>query len=270
MFFKRRKKKGPAGPEERKGFEDLRRHYRRAPNRKHALGVQLMGASFPPIPAEAMDVSAGGARLAFTPDCDPKFHENFEAELAFTSLVHEGQVRAPARLLRREEGEDGKVLYAFEFKDVTRLFEQVDPFFAKFFNRRRASRLRPALGARVPATLAIPDGGTPNEAVTNGATTEGGVDAALQDISLFGAGFTLTGDAAAALVEVERPRLTITVPGQEQNFVCHARRRHATARGSGFVLGYEFEDPQSEPGVDSLRKYVAWREDEIQRWEGTH
>ena len=251
MFFKRRKKKG-AGSKHRTGYEDLRRFYRRVPNRKHALGAMLMRGPEPPLAAEVADVSAGGVRVVFNQGADPTLPAGFETTVRISSLVHEGGVEAAARLLRKEGDEDERVYYAFEFQDLGHLFSQVDTFWAKFFNRRRAGRVRPALGRRTKVSALAPAGET---------------EVALQDVSLFGAGLSVSREVAPSLYEIPQLQLEFDVPSQDQRFSCQAHLRHATVRGNAIVLGYEFEDPQSQPAIGALKKFIAGREDEMRQWE---
>ena len=250
MFFKR-KKKASERNDEREG-ERGRRHYRRAPGRKHALGVRILHKGATVASAEVGDLSIGGVRLIYPKGAVPQFALGQEVELAFSSLAHAGTVQSLARFLRELTQPDGSVHHSFNFVDPEALYPQLDPFFWNFFNRRRAVRVRPALDRRLPLGLQA-----------GAASTEVSVN----DLSSRGLGFVLEAARAQALLAGSTYELALAIPGSEERFTCRAERRHATPRGKNVLFGLEFVGLETSSPSAALDRYLAEREAEQARWE---
>ena len=83
MLFRRKKKK-----------EDLRRHYRTVPGKKHALSASLELAGRTPVKAQLLDVSGGGAGLGFPVEGAPELAPGSEVLLGFQSFTLNHSIRA--------------------------------------------------------------------------------------------------------------------------------------------------------------------------------
>lgn len=251
MFFRRKKKKDE-GPR-----SELRRHYRRAPGKKHALGVKLVRAEGP-VAGELIDLSAGGAGVLFPWDRDPVMEPGEEVELSFTSLVHGGEVKVAAVVASaRDEEEPAGRRYGFEFTDHERLFAQLDAYYFKFFNRRRAMRVRPALDKKLRAELSF---------------GPGSMDVAIHDVSPDGFGVLMKPEDAQLLDGVNDMTCTFTLPGAKEATTWQARTVHLTSLAQGTALGAVFLIAEADavgPERQALADYCAARAAEIALWD-TH
>ena len=277
MFFRRKKK------EQAPSRIELRRHYRRAPAKKHALGVKLLpGASTAlagsadadsaggrgeapggvPVAGELLDLSAGGAGVFFPAARDPELEVGDSVNLSFTSLVHGGEIRAAARVatsVEEEEPRRGR-RYGFEFTDCEALFAQLDAYYFNFFNRRRAMRVRPALDKKLPAEISYHDETFGDQSVP----------IIFHDISPDGFGAILSADKAPTLDGVTRLEVQLQLPGQEEPMGWKALLIHRSLRGRSLVVGAVFLMDESEavgPERQALADYCARREAEIALWD---
>ncbi len=251
MFF-RRKKKQAAGTEE-KGAEQ-RQTYRRSPGKNHALGVVMYSAGADPFPGELVDVSAGGAGIRFGGDRDPRLLEGDTAVLAFSSLVHAGEVRVDVKVVRVQGDDEDQFHYGFEFASSEQLFEQLDSFYFNYFNRRRSLRVRPALDRKLPLQVYWEGGNT---------------DVQANDLSIAGLGFVLSPLKAERVPDVEYLVLEFKVPRTTTVIESLARVRHRTKLSSGLLLGVELvpEDRELfERTLPDFEQYCKRREQAMARW----
>ena len=247
MLF-RRKKEGEGSRAE------LRRHYRHAPGKKHALSVKLARPE-DPVAGDLIDLSAGGAGVLFPWDRDPGMVPGDEVVLSFTSLVHGGEVETTARVARaRDEQEPAGRRYGFEFTDHERLFAQLDAYYFKFFNRRRAMRVRPGLDRELCAELSFgPES----------------VKVALHDVSPDGFGVLMKAEEAQLLDGVASMTCTFTLPGSDDPITWQARAVHRTALAQGRSLGAVFLLSEADavgPQRVALADYCAARAAELAQW----
>ena len=251
MFF-RRKKKRDAGADQ-KGAEQ-RQTYRRSPGKNHALGVVMHSAGADPFLGELVDVSAGGAGIRFSGDHDPRLLEGDTAVLAFSSLVHSGEVRVDVKVVRVQGEEEDQFHYGFEFMSSEQLFGQLDSFYFNYFNRRRNLRVRPALDRKLPLQIYWEGGNT---------------DVLANDLSIAGLGFVLSPLKAERVPEVKLLVLEFKIPKTETVIESLARIRHRTKLSSGLLLGVELvpEDRELfERTLPDLDEYCKRRERAMARW----
>lgn len=249
MFFKRKKKQ--AGEDR----SDLRRHYRRAPGKKHALSAKLRCENQDPVAGELIDLSAGGAGVLFTGDRDPDLDPKQPVQLSFTSLVHGGEVVVDALVTSGRDAEEGGRRYGFQFEDAEGLFRQLDTYYFKFFNRRRAMRVRPELGKKLRATLAF---------------GPGAMDVSLTNFSADGFGIAMTPEKAGMLEGVEEVTCTFKLPKLEEPICWPARAVHLTPLASGVLFGAVFlisDEEAMGPNRQALVDYCAGRAAEMALWD---
>lgn len=250
MFFWRKKKKdGPRA--------EHRRHYRRAPGKKHALAVKALVAD-QSFKGEIVDLSAGGAGIQFPTDKAPEVDSGGEVRLSFTSLVHGGEVSALARVASVREEEEGSTIrrFGFEFSDHEALFAQLDTYYFKFFNRRRAMRVRPALDKKLTATLNF---------------GPGNMEVSIFDISPDGFGMVMAPEKASLLDEVEDLGCTFTLPGAPEPQAWQARAVHISELQHGVHFGAVFllnpEDEEAAVQRQQMVNFCAERAAEIALWD---
>lgn len=251
MKFWKKKDKSPSRSEE------LRRFYRRAPGKKHALSVQIRRENTTPLSGELADVSAGGAGVFFKKGQDPKLAEAAGTLLVFSSLGREGQVLATCRVASVAAMEDG-TRYGFEFIDLPGLFGQLDDYYVRFFNRRRSMRVRPGLDQKIECRLS---------------TQVGAIIGRLQDFSVDGVGVALDAQQARILSGVEALEVQFVIPKSRVEVRWSTRAVHLTPAKAGVVLGGEFTPvASSELAAQrlALSEYAAARAAEMARWDSAY
>lgn len=251
MLFRRKKKEKEVAGSAR-GAE-ARRYYRRAPGKKHALSVKVRTSADRSVSGELVDLSAGGAAVLCPAGDIPGLGPGAPVSLRFSSLIHGKDVETAAQVARAPQQADAP--WGFEFTDVPGLFQQLDTYFLKFFNRRRAIRVQPALDTKIVVRLQAPSG--PLEGRLVNVSVDGlgvGVDPALAE-SL--------GAVEALDVEFTIPRVKVRIPWQ-------AHRSHVSASSRGTVFGARF-DPRPAEGLEDersvLAEYVDARAAEMARWD---
>ncbi len=252
MIFRRKKR-------EQAPQAEMRREYRRVPGKKHALGVKLAASNQPPVAGELVDLSAGGVGVLFPGGRDPGLDPGQEVLLSFSSLMHGGEVVAEALARSSWDGDEGGRRYGFEFTDRERLFAQLDAYYFKFFNRRRAMRVRPALDRKLTATLAI---------------ESDSMEVSIHNISPDGFGVVVAPEKAGMLEGAEDLTCTFAVPktaSQERAAgVWLARAVHLSPLPQGLVFGAVFlipEDPEVIARRQALAEYCAERSAEMALWD---
>jgi hypothetical protein len=142
FFFKQR----PAAPQ-----ANRRETYRTLPEGVGELGVTVVGEGMSPLSAELVDLSlyGVGVRLQGSRHASLAAGELYEVRIG--SQYHP-EIATPAQLRGAHE-EDGSWRYGFEFVDVGGLYEQLDDFFVRHFNRRSNRRMRLTAEERIALTL---------------------------------------------------------------------------------------------------------------------
>ena len=230
------------------------------------LTAKLLPMNAEWLVAEVVDASAGGAGLSFPADRDPNLDVDEAVTLSFQSLREASEVLAQAIVRTRSEDET-TVRYGFQFSDPSQLFKGLEPFYLKFFNRRRHLRVRPQLGRNMNVDVR---------------TEEGGWRLRLHDVSQAGASILVSSEELRWVQENERFDLEFKVPGSDIHFQSFGRRMHFTHVGGSLRCGLEFELPRIEesvapppvsqqlmklPGSTELKTWIESREREIARWD---
>lgn len=237
--------------------DELRRFYRRAPGKKHALSVQIRREQTTSLNGELADVSAGGAGVSFAAAHDPELSPGAGTVLVFSSLGRSGQVFAMSRVVSATPVADG-TRYGFEFVDLPGLFQQLDEYYVRFFNRRRLVRVRPGLDQKIEVRLS---------------TQAGSSLGRLQDFSTDGVGIALDTEQASTLPDADALEVQFVIPKSRVEIRWAARAVHLTNAKAGAVLGGEFA-PEPCAELESQRKaladYAEVRAAEMARWDSGH
>ena len=230
------------------------------------LGAKLLPPNSEWLVAQVVDASAGGAGLSFPIDRDPDLQTDDPVMLSFHSLREASEVLAQAIVRTRAE-EGDTVRYGFQFADPSQLFKGLDPFYLKFFNRRRHLRVRPQLGRNMNVDVR---------------TEEGGWRLRLHDVSQAGTSILVSSEELRWVQGNERFDVEFRVPGSEIGFQSFGRRVHFTNVGGSLRCGLEFELPRSAegvaplpvaqqlmslPGSAELKAWIQSRESEMARWD---
>jgi len=245
-FFRKKEQKKKLHP-----FD--RQHYRRALAKHHAMGVVLVRPGNNPIHGEIHDLSAGGAAVRFAAGSEPLIDEGDPVLLRFSSLVRGSVVEAQATNVRTWE-ESGYVCFGFAFTEPASVFDQLDSYFLKFFNRRRFVRVRPALGTRLRMWIEAGD----HE-----------LEVEVHDISRSGVGFVVDQQTADFLGAVGTLSVGFKIPQTNYEFKSSAETRFTAPFSKGVRVGIELVDPDAtmKKELHALYEYLAEREEDIARWE---
>jgi c-di-GMP-binding flagellar brake protein YcgR len=249
MFFQ--KKKPKSAPKEK---ADGRAHYRKRAMKAQRLEATLRVEKWDPLPVELVDLTIRGAgvRVPFASDRNLKIGDVIE--IAIGSMMRT-EVVTPAKVVNVRPAGESHVRYGLEFVNLGNLYSQLDSFYCRHFNRRRAMRVIPALGRKLPATL-----------IWHG----GELRTSVYDLSERGIGLALTRDSAVRVAEFQRFEVRFKLPGTdlELHLAIHAKQR--TQLNQHALLGAEFvfEGPRGvKAHVPALREFVERRAAEMAQWE---
>lgn len=247
MLFRRKPKSGESRAERR-------RQYRIPQSKKHPLSATLKREN-ESIQAEFVDVSVHGAGLRVTAERGAKLELGNVLEITVMSLSH-GKVTTPGKLVHKES--DGKhTRLGFEFVNIGDLYSQLDAFYARIFNRRRAVRVRPELDRKLTVVMRW-SGKEMKANVTN--------------VSETGVGISLPAETATQIEGVEKVAIQFKLPGAAEDLQGHAFVRNKNAVSGQVVYGLMFDFDQ--PGSLTTRRaeigaYVEKRAEEIAKWESS-
>lgn len=245
MFFNRKKKKA----------QELREHYRRAPGKKHALGLSVQAADGSTVKATIDNMSAGGVGFRFDSDDAPRLTIDTGVMMTFVSLGPGKQVLAPGMVVGVRGSEAEGILYGVQFTDVAGLFKQLDVSLLRFFNRRKAMRVLPELGKKLPV----------------GARVEHEqVRMTINDLSWMGLGFSLDVANAEKFMHVREFEVSFQVKKDGPLIDTPVKLVHRTLTGANVLFGCTFVNPDQKAGDEQrqiLEEYTKVREEDMARWD---
>ena len=247
-FFGRKKKNKPA--------TDVRKYYRKAPGRKHALSAHVqMPQSGEVIAAEVLDVSAGGASLQMETSMVGELTVGVTANLAFSSLRMRGELPLQAHVVSVMESKDGRSRFGFAITDPDELFTRIEPYYLRFFNRRRLLRVLPELGRSMKADVRTPDGG--------------GFRLDIQDVTEEGIGFVLREDEVQWMAGGEVFDIEFKIPGANVVWNGTADRIHVSELKDSVRGGLVFREPDSKTGAaqGALEVWLNTRRVAMAKWD---
>lgn len=233
------------------------------------LGARILRPDGEWAVAMLVDASAGGAGLSFVPTSDPKLESGDEVTLAFNSVRVADDVLVQAVVRMCTEADD-HMRYGFQFSDPSKLFEGLDPFYLKFFNRRRFVRVKPQLGRNVEVDLR---------------TDDGAWRLRMHDISQAGISVTVTAEELSWMQANKRFDVELKLPGTGQFFHCFGERVYINHAGARIRYGLEFELPEAPTSTGpssrigrllalngglELKSWIEAREDEMTRWDSAY
>lgn len=231
----------------------VRHHYRSAPPESLGIKVSVFKPSVGPFQGEVVDLTAGGVAVRFTVQKHPSLAIDNVVEVTVSSTKWDGEIVTPARVAYFRRDGEAKIRYGFEFINRGDLYRQLDAFYVRVFNRRKALRVLPDLDRKVPATISF-----------------GGVDykATLHDISVRGAGLILSHDCAEKLPPVDAFEIGFQLPGTKKSLSGRAFLRNRMQLPSTVLVGLEFDlDGNFGRCLQQLEKFVDQRVEETAKWE---
>ncbi len=233
---------------------ERRRQYRIPQSKKHPLSATLKRDN-ETLQAEFLDVSVHGVGLRVTAERGGKLTLGDVLELTVMSLSH-GKVTTPGKLVHMES--DGKsARLGFEFVNIGDLYSQLDAFYARIFNRRRAVRVRPELDRKMTVLMRW-SGKELKAHVTN--------------VSETGIGIAVPVANAKDLENVEKVAIQFKLPGTGEPLHGAAFVRNKATVAGQVICGLMFDfDQESSLALrrSEIGVYVEKRAEEIAKWESS-
>jgi hypothetical protein len=233
---------------------ERRRQYRIPQSKKHPLTATLKCDS-EILHAEFLDVSVHGVGLKVTSERAARLTLGDVLELTVMSLSH-GKVTTPGKLIHMES--DGKsTRLGFEFVNIGDLYSQLDAFYSRIFNRRRAVRVRPELDRKLTVVMRWPG----KELTAN-----------VTNVSETGVGIALPVEHALELAKVDKVAIQFKLPGKGEPLHGAAFVRNKATVSGQLICGLMFDfDQQSSLATrrGEVGVYVEKRAEEIAKWESS-
>jgi c-di-GMP-binding flagellar brake protein YcgR len=256
MLFGRKKEAAKASQTrtpQRRTASERRRQYRRKNSPSSDLRIHMHVGQIL-HQGVVVDLSMFGCGVAFVREQNPRLSLGDVAEVTITSLQH-GRVCTPARIVWARTTNDGGFRYGLEFISMGSLYAQMNSFYARLFNRRRAPRVKPPLDTRVACRLHW-----------GGKELAG----AVRELSATGASLDLTREAARGLVRGESIALRFKLSRGGPEISGLAEIKNRTEISEHVLLGVDFDHKQ-EGGfaahLATIEQYVDERLAEVDRWE---
>lgn len=233
---------------------ERRRQYRIPQSKKHPLSATLKRDS-ETFQAEFLDVSVHGVGLRITAERAARLTLGDVLELTVMSLSH-GKVTTPGKLVHMES--DGKTArLGFEFVNIGDLYSQLDAFYSRIFNRRRAVRVRPELDRKLTVVMRW----SSKELKAN-----------VTNVSETGVGIALPAEHAHEFEKVEKVAIQFKLPGKAEPLHGAAFVRNRAIVSGQLICGLMFDFDQ-ESSLATRRgevgAYVEKRAEEIAKWESS-
>jgi c-di-GMP-binding flagellar brake protein YcgR len=251
MFFPKKKKSAPAPVP---APSDQRAQYRKRPSKAQRLEATLDIPGWPSLTVELVDLTMRGVglRVPFASDRNLKIGDIVELKIG---AMMRDEIATPARVVNSGPDGESHVRYGFEFLNIGNLYSQLDGFYSRHFNRRRNTRVLPALDRKIQAAL-----------------TWSGEELHVQvfDVSESGIGLVLTRDSAARVLDVKRFGVRFKLPGREEELAGPVSVRHRTPVHQHTLLGltYDLETPVGfVRHLAAIRAFVEQRASEMALWE---
>jgi c-di-GMP-binding flagellar brake protein YcgR len=235
---------------------DGRGPYRRPQTKAHRLSISVRTGSGTEYSGTFHDLSVGGASAQFA------IHSKVLVPgqlviLVIGSLTRANKVTAKARVVYCTD-EPGGRLCGFQFTEPALLVQQIDSFYARFFNRRKSTRVGMPLDRKIGVQLRA-----------------GGEEfkCELTDLSLEGLQVRTSRANAKALEGLNHADFRFKLPGNGPEICGRAAiLRRTSPVQEQVTLGLAFDLTQPD-GVlkhfSAVRSFIVHRMAEISKWDDT-
>ncbi len=201
-----------------------------------------------------MDLSMFGCGVAFVRDQNPRLGLGDVAEVTVTS-THYGRICTPARVVWARTADEGGFRYGLEFISMGSLYAQMNSFYARLFNRRRAPRVKPPLDRRIACRI-----------LWGGREIAGSI----REVSATGTSISLTKEAGRALHKNEVVNVCFKLPSSSEEIRGSGVVRNRSDLNDTILFGIEFDLKQEGGIAQHLGEIEAFVEDrlvDMERWE---
>ena len=222
---------------------DGRERYRACLESPEQLSVTATDQRGRRLPAQLLDLSAGGIGLSFPTECDPKLDVGDTIYLRLASPQLPKTLVALAQVSRDSLFDWGHC-YGFKFVDWIGLLSQIPPDLAPLFNRR--GQLRVTFGSKHMIRVAI-------EGPAKSTETFRPVQGVLRDVSATGLSFRVHPDAEEGMSACPFVHVSFLLPGNTKVLSFWVRILHRDADEDGLIYGAMF-DQQATTGFDQKQE----------------
>ncbi len=230
---------------------DNRRQYRVHKGNATQLEATIICPDGRQATGECMDLSVGGVGVSVTHVKGFDVVEGTRVRLRVQYLGRPKFIEADAEIVTISNVGHA-VRYGFRFVSVSEVVQQIDPFYARWFNRRRSARVMPDFTTKISATVRWSDG----EFVAN-----------VHDVSTGGLGILTTADEALGLQPKSRVELSFTLPGNPMPVACRAKIVGVKSFTKNMLVGIEFEPNGGiERHAAAMQRYVDDRQRSIAQY----
>jgi len=230
---------------------DSRRQYRVQKQAGAPLEATILTADGRRAVGECADLSVGGAGVTLPQTKNLDIAEGTKVRLLVQHRSRASGVEAAAEIVSVSHI-GTTVRYGLRFESIAEVVQQVDSFYARWFNRRRSQRVMPDFTSKVTSSVRWSDGE---------------LSARVHDISMGGVGILATLEQVAALKDKGRVELSLTLPGTPLPIVCRARVVGMRAFTKNVLVGLEFEPNGGiERYAAGLQRYVDERQKNIAKF----
>ncbi len=197
---------------------------------------------------ECMDLSVGGVGVSVPLTKELNIVEGARVKVRVQHLSRPNTIVAAAEVVTISNVAT-TVRYGIRFVSVSEVVQQIDSFYARWFNRRRSARVMPDFATKVNATVRWADGD---------------LEARVHDVSMGGVGILADSHQVAGLKAKDRVELTLSLPGMALPIACRARIIAIKTFTKNVLVGLEFE---ANGGIErfaaGLQRYVDERQRSI-------
>lgn len=200
---------------------------------------------------ECADVSVGGAGILVTQAKSLGLIEGAKIKIRIQHVGRAKAVESDAQVIS-VSNVGQMVRYGVRFDSVAKIVQQVDSFYARWFNRRRSVRVMPDFTSKISSSIRWSDGE---------------LQARIHDISSGGIGILTTLEAVAGLKPNTRVELSLTLPNTPLPIACRARVAGIKSFTKNVLVGLEFEPNGGiERYAAALQRYLDERQREIAKF----
>lgn len=230
------------------GGRDSRAQYRVHKGNAAQLEATMICEDGRQAVGECMDLSVGGVGVSVPLTKELNIVEGSRIKLRVQHLSRPNAITAAAEVITISNV-GTSVRYGIRFVSVSEVVQQIDSFYARWFNRRRSARVMPDFATKVNATVRWADGD---------------MEARVHDVSMGGVGILVDSDQVLGLKAKDRVELSIPIPGMALPIACRAKVVGIKTFTKNVLVGLEFEPNGGiERFAAGLQRYLDERQRSI-------
>lgn len=241
------------------GTLDDRQRYRASPDSPEQLSVAAVDRAGRKVPAQVVDLSAGGIGLCFPTQADPNLQIGETVYLHLASSQLQRPLVALAQVCRGSTFDWGHN-YGFKFVDWIGLLSQIPHALAPLFNQRSEWRVNMEAQGAIAVAIEVPP---------TASKKFGPVRGVLRDVSPMGLSFRVEPDAEEAISSSPLVHVSFALPGNREVLSFWARILHRETGEHSLCYGAMFDreatarfDQKQDALVSALRQPTGERDAE--------